>query len=67
MKQKNICKYFDVCPIKRFYEEGKIGIDWVKNYCFRGGKSCRRYEMEERGIYHPDNMLPDGTIDSGLT
>jgi hypothetical protein len=23
---------------------------------------CERYKLEERNIYHPDNLLPDGTI-----
>jgi len=25
-----------------------------------------RNKMEEEGLYHPDNMLPDGTIDKDL-
>jgi len=27
---------------------------------------CKRYEMEEKGIFHPDNMLPSGNIDKSL-
>jgi hypothetical protein len=27
---------------------------------------CKRYHMEEKGILHPDCMLPDGTIDEQL-
>jgi hypothetical protein len=23
---------------------------------------CERFKLEEKGIYHPDNMLPDGTM-----
>jgi hypothetical protein len=52
--------------MKRFYEAGKIDKKWVENYCHGGNKSCQRYQMEERGEYHPDNMLPDGSIDQSL-
>ena len=64
--RKNICKWYEVCPIKRFVEEGKLDKTWVENYCFRGGENCQRYEEVEKGIAHPDNMLPDGTIDENL-
>ena len=64
--EKKICKWYDVCSIMRFTKEGRLDKKWVENYCFRGGKNCQRYEMEERGIPHPDNMLPDGTIDETL-
>jgi len=52
--------------MKKFYEEGKLDKKWIEDYCFRGGENCKRYELEERGIFHPDNMLPDGTIDENL-
>lgn len=29
-------------------------------------ESCIRYQMKERGEYHPDWMLPDGSIDEKL-
>ncbi len=64
--EKKICKWYDVCPMKKFYEEGKLDKKWIENYCFKQGENCKRYEMEEKGIYHPDNMLPNGTIDSEL-
>ena len=64
--EKKICKWYNVCPIVRFVDEGKLDKRWVENYCFRGGKNCKRYEMEEKGVPHPDNMLPDGTIDKNL-
>ncbi|RLF25599.1 MAG: uracil-DNA glycosylase [Thermoplasmata archaeon] len=67
MKTKiKICKWYYVCPMKKFYEEGKLDKKWIEDYCFRGGENCKRYELEERGIFHPDNMLPDGTIDENL-
>jgi hypothetical protein len=52
--------------MKRFFEAGKIDKKWVENYCHGDNKSCQRYQMEERGEYHPDNMLPDGSIDQSL-
>ncbi len=58
----NICKWYYCCPIKWFTDAGKLEDYWVKNYCFIGNKECVRYQMEESGEPHPDNMLPDGTI-----
>ena len=66
MMRKMVCKWFDVCPLKRFYEEGKLDKKWVENYCKGDHSRCVRKKMEESGIYHPDNMLPDGTIDKRL-
>ena len=63
---KKICKWYDVCPMKRFYEEGKLDKKWVENYCFNEGKNCKRYEMEKNGIFHPDYMLPNGEINEKL-
>ena len=61
-----ICKWFEVCPIRQYVQEGLLDKSWLENYCFKGGKNCKRYEAQEKGIYHPDNMLPDGTIDKNL-
>jgi len=60
------CKWFPVCPMKRYYEKGMIDEKWIKNYCHGDWSTCVRYKMEARGEYHPDWMLPDGTIDEGL-
>jgi hypothetical protein len=60
------CKWYLVCPMKRYYDEGKLDKKWIENYCHGDYKSCVRYQMEETGKYHPDNMLPDGTIDKRL-
>jgi hypothetical protein len=65
MREKT-CKWYNVCPMKRFYEEGKLDEKWIKRYCKGDYKSCVRYRLEERGQYHPDNMLPNGEIDKGL-
>ena len=64
--KKEICKWYDVCPIVRFVKEGKLDKKWVENYCLKGGKNCKRFEMGKKGIYHPDNMLPNGLIDESL-
>lgn len=63
---QNQCKWYPVCPIRRYYEMGKIERKWVELYCKGNWESCVRYQMEEKGEYHPDWMLPDGTIDKTL-
>jgi uracil-DNA glycosylase family 4 len=60
------CKWFLCCPMKRFYEEGKIEKKWIELYCKGDWKSCVRYHMEERGEPHPDWMLPDASLDESL-
>ncbi len=66
MNSKDICKWYDVCPLKRFYERKALDKQWIENYCCGGYSNCVRYKMEENGVYHPDNMLPDGAIDEKL-
>ena len=63
-----ICKWYHVCPVKYFTDRNMIDKSWIKNYCKSGGNwiNCIRYQMEENGEYHPDNMLPDGTINKNL-
>ena len=60
------CKWYPVCPMKRFYEEGRLCRKWIELYCKGDWENCIRYQMEEGGKYHPDWMLPDGTIDKSL-
>ena len=60
------CKWYPVCPIKRFVEEGRINKHWVETYCLGDNTRCVRYRKEEAGEYHPDWMLPDGTLDESL-
>lgn len=62
----NICKWHPVCPIKHYTDQGKLPPYWVENYCLGNWKDCARYHMEERGEYHPDWMLPDGSMDESL-
>ena len=52
--------------MKYYSEAGKIDKLWTKQYCHGEWKSCVRYQKEEAGIYHPDNMLPSGKIDNSL-
>lgn len=60
------CKWHQVCPMKYFYDRGKLSKYWIDRYCKGDWESCERYRMEENNIPHPDNMLPDGTIDRNL-
>lgn len=60
------CKWFPACPMKWFYEEGRLERKWIELYCKGDWKSCVRYEMEEKGTFHPDWMLPDGSLDERL-
>ncbi len=60
------CKWFMCCPMKRFFEEGRLQKRWIELYCKGDWMSCERYHMEERGEPHPDWMLPDGSLDVSL-
>jgi len=52
--------------MKRFFEEGKLDKKWIDDYCKGNYYQCVRRKMEEEGRYHPDSMLPDGTINEEL-
>ncbi len=65
-KSAKTCKWFPVCPMKRFYEQGKLDKKWIEEYCLGNWERCVRYQMEEKGEPHPDNMLPNGEIDESL-
>lgn len=60
------CKWYQVCPLKWFYENGKLEEKWIELFCKGDWESCIRFQMEETGKYHPDNMLPDGSINEKL-
>jgi len=66
MQARDVCKWYNVCPMKKYFEEGKLDIKWIDGYCKGNYYGCIRREMEEEGKYHPDNMLPDGTINKKL-
>ena len=63
---KKVCKWYNICPVKSFFEQGVIDKELIDNYCFNNGVGCRRFEMEEQGIFEPYNMLPNGAIDENL-
>ena len=65
-KKHRLCAWYEICPLKIFYEQGKLAKKWVEDYCWADNSKCVRKIMEEQGRYHPDNMLPDGTIDRQL-
>lgn len=60
------CKWYPVCPMKIYYEEGYLQKEWIDRYCQGDWESCVRYQMEYGGEFHPDWMLPDGNIDKRL-
>ena len=60
------CKWYPVCSMKKFYEEGKLDKRWIELYCKGDWESCIRYQMEEESRFHPDYMLPDGSLDKKL-
>jgi len=60
------CKWFPVCPMKRFQERGLLDERWIRLYCKGDWESCFRYQMEEAGNTQPDWVLPDGSVDAGL-
>ena len=62
MKARDICKWYHVCPMKRYFEGGKLDIKWINEYCWGNYQHYIRRNIEEKGEYHPDNMLPDGII-----
>ena len=63
---KKDCKWYLACPMKRFFEEGRLDRKWIELYCKGDWESCIRYQMEENSQPHPDNMLPDGKICESL-
>ncbi len=40
---------------------------WIEKYCHGDWRNCTRFHKEEKRIYHPDNMLPNGEIDENLS
>jgi len=62
------CKWYPLCPLRRFERAELLDERWAEAYCKTDDqwKACRRYQLEEAGQYHPDNMMPDGSIDDNL-
>ena len=63
---KKTCRWYSVCPMKFFHERGLLDNYWIERYCLGDHRDCVRYKLEETGQPHPDNMLPDGSIDHRL-
>jgi len=63
---RTACKWYAICPIKRFTDDGKLERYWVEHYCLVGNPACIRYQMEARYEPHPDNMLPNGEVRNDL-
>ena len=61
------CKWFPCCPMKHFYKQGLLERKWIELYCKGLWQTCIRYQKEENGEYHPDWMLPDGSLDERLS
>ena len=66
-KKEKICHWYPICPIKYFVDNNNLDRKWVEDYCLVGNKNCIRYQMEERGQFHPDKMLPNGKIIEDLS
>jgi len=60
--KRGACKWYQVCPIKFYCEQGKLDRKWLDEYCLGEWQKCTRYWMEERGEPHPDYMLPNGEV-----
>jgi len=52
--------------MKYYWQQGRLEKKWIDNYCRGNWQKCIRYQKEEAGEYHPDNMLPTGEIDNRL-
>ncbi|MDY6916651.1 MAG: uracil-DNA glycosylase [Chloroflexota bacterium] len=59
---ERVCKWYFACPMKRFYEEGRLEAEWIERFCKGDYLSCVRYRMEESGQPHVDYMLPNGEL-----
>jgi hypothetical protein len=66
MNNTPVGKWFQTCPLKSYFEKQKIDINWIEDYCFGDYVNCERYKLEEKGAYHPDNMMCNGTIREDL-
>jgi len=55
------CKWFSVCPLRKYEQEGVIDGSFRTKYCEGNFLSCKRFQLEEKNIAHPDNLMPDGS------
>ena len=56
-----VCKWLNICPLRELEAQEKLNIKWKKEYCESKDKwkKCKRYQLEEKGIYHQE-ILPNG-------
>ena len=66
MTDRSECMWYQICPIKYFTERATLDQRWVDSYCRGDWENCVRFQMVRRGEYHPDWMLPDGSLDESL-
>jgi acetoin utilization deacetylase AcuC-like enzyme len=45
-----VCKWYEVCPMKRFYEQGKLENEWIEEYCNGDYQRCVRYWLKEENF-----------------
>ncbi len=59
-----VCKWFHLCPLRSFEEKKQIDFSFRDTFCSTelNWKKCARYQAEENGEYHPDELLPDGSF-----
>ena len=62
------CRWYSVCPLRRWESEGRLSRSWAQDFFETTDewRHCRRYQLEDQGMSHPDNMLPSGQIDPTL-
>ena len=63
---KNKCKWFNICPLRRFEKERKLNLVWRNKYCLGNFQKCQRYIETLKEVSHPANILPDGSINKSL-
>ena len=58
-----VCKWVDVCSLRKLEGENKISGKWKEEYCLSEGnwRNCKRYKLEEEGVEH-EGVLPAGGI-----
>jgi hypothetical protein len=68
MSEKKICRWYDqTSGMKRAYDQGKLDIKWIEDYCWNAGEGCvRKRRFETEGYVSPDYVLPDGAVDENL-
>ena len=61
LSNKKDCRWNDTCPVGRRTQRGEISPYWTENYCLINNNDCIRFQLEKKGEYHSDIMLPDGS------